>query len=270
MPNLDNIFNKFFPQSQTGSKGKFLIRMAWAIEIMVAVIGVCIGLIMIFGSKQVDGEQIQTAADLAKYNVTLNDFTIGLIFLIVAVVELTKIPLATAVYYSVRVFWRVVFLIALILVNVSTFETIVTGFERINRERTKIVDKLIVDYNSVKTQIQNINENVEVNNVNEDIKILIERRSKINEEIGKITLNSQKQIQSVKESGTNQETISQLRSEIKDLDKKIETLLNANTQLSSQKDSKVFGSNKKSIDTTIEQNNKRIESYEVERNRKSS
>ena len=52
MPNLDNIFNKFFPQSQTGSKGKFLIRMAWAIEIMVAVIGVCIGLIMIFGSKK--------------------------------------------------------------------------------------------------------------------------------------------------------------------------------------------------------------------------
>ena len=63
MPNLDNIFNKFFPQSQTGSKGKFLIRMAWAIEIMVAVIGVCIGLIMIFGSKQIDGEQIQKIAD---------------------------------------------------------------------------------------------------------------------------------------------------------------------------------------------------------------
>ncbi len=270
MPNLDNIFNKFFPQSQTGSKGKFLIRMAWAIEIMVAVIGVCIGLIMIFGSKQVDGEQVQTAADLAKYNVTLNDFTIGLIFLIVAVVELTKIPLATAVYYSVRVFWRVVFLIALILVNVSTFETIVTGFERINRERTKIVDKLIVDYNSVKTQIQNINDNVEVNNVNDEIKTLIERRTKINEDIGKITLNSQKQIQSVKESSANQDTIEQLKSEIKDLDRKIETLLDANTQLSSQKDSKVFGSNKKSIDATIEQNNKRIENYEVERNRKST
>ena len=68
------------------------------------------------------------------------------------------------------------------MVNVSTFETIVTGFERINRERTKIVDKLIVDYNSVKTQIQNINDNVEVNNVNDEIKTLIERRTKINEE----------------------------------------------------------------------------------------
>ena len=269
MPNLDNIFNKFFPQSQTGSKGKFLIRMAWAIEIMVAVIGVCIGLIMIFGSKQVDGEQIQTAADLAKYNVTLNDFTIGLIFLIVAVVELTKIPLATAVYYSVRVFWKVVFLIALILVNVSTFETIVTGFERINNERTKIVDKLIVDYNSVKIQIQNINDNVEVNNVNDEIKTLIERRTKINEEIGKITLNSQKQIQSVKESGANQDSIAQLKSEIIDLDKKINKLLDANTQLSSQKDSKFIGSNKKSIDATIKQNDQRIVSYESERNRKS-
>jgi len=270
MPNLDNIFNKFFPQSQTGSKGKFLIRMAWAIEIMVAVIGVCIGLIMIFGSKQVDGEQIQTAADLAKYNVTLNDFTIGLIFLIVAVVELTKIPLATAVYYSVRVFWRVVFLIALILVNVSTFETIVTGFERINRERTKIVDKLIVDYNSVKTQIQNINDNVEVNNVNEEIKTLIERRTKINEDIGKITLNSQKQIQSVKESGANQANIEQLKSEIVDIDRKIEKLIDANTELDGKKDSKVWGSNKNSIQDSIDNNKETIARYEVDRNKKSA
>jgi len=39
MPNLDNIFNKFFPQHQTGDKGKFLYRMAWGIEILVATIG---------------------------------------------------------------------------------------------------------------------------------------------------------------------------------------------------------------------------------------
>ena len=64
-----------------------------------------------------------------------------------------------------------------------------------------------MNYNSVKTQIQNINDNVEVNNVNDEIKTLIERRTKINEDIGKITLNSQKQIQSVKESCANQDTI---------------------------------------------------------------
>ena len=42
MPNLDNIFNKFFPQHQTGDKGKFLYRMAWGIEILVAIIGLFI------------------------------------------------------------------------------------------------------------------------------------------------------------------------------------------------------------------------------------
>ncbi len=264
MPNLDNIFNKFFPQSQTGSKGKFLIRMAWGIEILVAFIGLCIGIVIIRS-----GQGVTDASDLVKQNISLNDLTIGMIFIIVAVVELTKIPLATAVYYSVRLFWKIVFLIALILVNVSTFETIITGFERINRERTRVVDKLIVEYHSTKTQIQNINENVEVNNVNDEIKVLIERRAKINEEIGKITLNSQKQIQSVKESGVNQETINQLRSEIDDLNKKIANLLDANIQLSSQKDSKLIGSNKKSIDATIKQNDQRIEIYETEKNRKS-
>ena len=260
MPNLDNIFNKFFPQSQTGSKGKFLIRMAWAIEIMVAVIGVCIGLIMIFGSKQVDGEQIQTAADLAKYNVTLNDFTIGLIFLIVAVVELTKIPLATAVYYSVRVFWRVVFLIALILVNVSTFETIVTGFERINRERTKIVDKLIVDYNSVKTKIENLSENARVTDLDEDIEKLIKQRSDINKQINEIIIADQTLVQDIKESGSNQDTIKQLTEEINQLNIDIKDLRKENSDLPSKK-AKVgfFGSNSNEINKQIENNNKTIE-----------
>ena len=80
-------------------------------------------------------------------------YTFGAIFFIVAIVELTKIPLATAVYYSVRIYWKIIFLIGLLLVNVSTFETIVTGFERINSERTKIIDRKIVKYHSISTQI---------------------------------------------------------------------------------------------------------------------
>ena len=82
--------------------------------------------------------------------------TQSLIFMIVAVVELTKIPLATAVYYSVRTFWRVTFLIALILVNISTFETIVTGFERISRERVRDVQVKIDLYASNVEKISNM------------------------------------------------------------------------------------------------------------------
>ena len=150
MPNLDNIFNKFFPQSQTTKKGIFLLRMAWTIEILVAVIGMLIGLIIIF-YKPGEGFSSQTF--------DMRDVTTGLIFMIVAVVELTKIPLATAVYYSVRTFWRVTFLIALILVNISTFETIVTGFERISRERVRDVQVKIDLYASNVEKISNLNSN---------------------------------------------------------------------------------------------------------------
>lgn len=263
MPNLDNIFNKFFPQSQTTAKGKFLLRMAWGIEILVALIGLCIGIIIIRGAQGVT-----EAGDLISRGISLDDLTFGMIFIIIAVVELTKIPLANAVYYSVRLFWRIVFLIALILVNVSTFETIITGFERINRERSKVVDKLIVEYHSTKTQIQNINENVEVNDVNDEISKLIERRSDVNKQISLINLESSKQIQNIKDTSSAQGNIDQLKDEIKELNKKIENLVNANITLSGQKDSKVWGSNKKSIAESINQNNLRIERHENEKRAK--
>ena len=51
MPNLDKIFNKFYPQSQTGSKGKFLLNMAWTVEILVAIIGICIAIIVIINAQ---------------------------------------------------------------------------------------------------------------------------------------------------------------------------------------------------------------------------
>ena len=40
MPDFNNIFDRFFARSQTVSKGVFLYKMAWGIEILVATIGV--------------------------------------------------------------------------------------------------------------------------------------------------------------------------------------------------------------------------------------
>ena len=169
MPNLNNIFNNFFPQSQTGKKGLFLLRMAWTIEIFVAIVGFIIGLIIMKGSQSVEGTSQVVSGFGFLGNMTLNDFSIGLIFMIVAVVELTKIPLATAVYYSVRLSWRLVFILGLLLVNVSTFETIVTGFERINRERTKIVGDYITTYHSILNEIEHLSINKRSDDINEDI-----------------------------------------------------------------------------------------------------
>ena len=262
MPNLDNIFNKFFPQHQTGDKGKFLYRMAWGIEILVATIGLFIGILIIRGAQGVTD-----ASDLMARGISLNDLTIGMIFIIVAVVELTKIPLATAVYYSVRLSWKIVFLIALLLVNVSTFETIVTGFERINRERTKVVDKMIVEYHGIKTKIEQLRENVEVKAFDVDIDKLRDQRTKINSQISEIAVNGQKRIQEILGTGGNQEAINQLKTEINEITKNITNLRNRNSQINTEL-IKVRFYKKKDLRAEIDRNNKAIDKYEIDKSTK--
>ena len=254
MPNLDKVFNKFYPQSQTGSKGKFLLKMAWTVEILVAVIGVCIAIIVVMqaqGTKDLD--------DLASRAVNLSDLTFGAIFFIVAIVELTKIPLATAVYYSVRIYWKVIFLIGLLLVNISTFETIVTGFERINRERTVKIDKLIVKYHSITAQIDQLNENTEIKGFDADINKLRDERAKINSIISEISLDGVKKKQAVLDQGSNQSSIDQLKEEIRSISETIKRLEEANSILPSQvKKVGLLGSNKKEIAAQIEANKETI------------
>ena len=262
MPNLDNIFNKFFPQHQTGDKGKFLYRMAWGIEILVATIGLFIGILIIRGAQGVTD-----ASDLMARGISLNDLTIGMIFIIVAVVELTKIPLATAVYYSVKLSWKIVFLIALLLVNVSTFETIVTGFERINRERTKVVDKMIVEYHGIKTKIEQLRENVEVKAFDIDIDKLRDQRTKINSQISEIAVNGQKRIQEILGTGGNQEAINQLKTEINEITKNITNLRNRNSQINTEL-IKVRFYKKKDLRAEIDRNNKAIDKYEIDKSTK--
>jgi len=263
MPNLDKIFNKFYPQSQTGSKGKFLLNMAWTVEILVAVIGICIAIIVV-----INAQGTQNVEDLAGRSLKLNDITFGGIFFIVAIVELTKIPLATAVYYSVRIYWKVIFLIGLLLVNVSTFETIVTGFERINRERTKVVDKKIVKYHSINTQIEQLQDNANVKQFDGEINELRKQRTNINKQISEISVNGQKRIQDIIDSGSNKPAIDQLQKQIDTLNQNISNLTNKNVELAGQIDSKLFGSNKKSIAASIATNEAAINNYKTEKREK--
>ena len=228
--------------------------MAWTVEILVAVIGVCIAIIVVMqaqGTKDLD--------DLASRAIKLSDLTFGAIFFIVAIVELTKIPLATAVYYSVRIYWKVIFLIGLLLVNISTFETIVTGFERINRERTVKIDKLIVKYHSITAQIDQLNENTEIKGFDADINKLRDERAKINSIISEISLDGVKKKQAVLDQGSNQSSIDQLKEEIRSISETIKRLEEANSILPSQvKKVGLLGNNKKEIAAQIEANKETI------------
>ena len=136
MVDLNNIFNKFFPKSQTSPTGKKLIYMAWAIEITVALVGFTIAgsfiLIGIEETKELTGEIASSS--------NIQYMIIGLAFFVVGIMELTKIPLATALYYSVKTYWKIIFLLALLAVNFSTFETILQGFQLAYSKNTKPVE----------------------------------------------------------------------------------------------------------------------------------
>ena len=134
MVNLNNIFNKFYPKSQTSPMGKKLIYLAWAIEITVALVGFTIAASFIILGNQ---EVANATGETSKFNFEF--IIIGLAFFVVGIMELTKIPLATALYYAAKSFWKVVFFLALVAVNFSTFETIIQGFELAFNQRSKVV-----------------------------------------------------------------------------------------------------------------------------------
>ena len=103
----------------------------------------------------------------------------GLIFFMVGVIELTKIPLASAVYYNRSFLRRSVFLLALVLVNISTFETVIAGFERINNQRTEAFRNLLIEKDTIEDKILEKRIKVDEKNINKQISNLQDKNDKI-------------------------------------------------------------------------------------------
>ena len=90
--------------------GKNLVRIAWAIEIVAASIGLFIGVSSAYttiGYYADMEDAVQTG------NVFTNVFIGAAPFIIIAAVELTKIPLALGFYRTKRLVWRLLFLVTL-------------------------------------------------------------------------------------------------------------------------------------------------------------
>jgi len=101
---------------------KQLYYFAWAVEIVAVMIGLALSVltaITYFDSAGV--------AEFADYM----NATVGTLpFIIVAIVELTKIPLSGAAFYANNWFWKGVFTFSLLFVALITFETMFNGLER--------------------------------------------------------------------------------------------------------------------------------------------
>jgi len=127
-----------FTLIQRESVGKRLIQAAWGVEILAAGIGLLIAVLIIIDTQT----RIQNLdQDISASAGFMNAFLGGLPFIVVAVVELTKIPLAASCYHSQNKLWQFVLVLGLVFLMVITFETILNGFERNFTQRTYVIKK---------------------------------------------------------------------------------------------------------------------------------
>ena len=253
--NLDEIFDRFYPKSQTVEQGIFLKRAAWTVEIILATIGCLIGVLMMI-KYQNNPNEITTTSGMISF--TADSLMMGLIFFMVGIIELTKIPLASAVYYS-QTFWiRSIFLVALIAVNISTFETVVAGFERINNQRTEDFRKLLIQKDTLEDQIFEKRIKVDEKNLNKRISDLRSDNDKIINQIQKLENSSTQRKNAIQGTSIQSGTIETLEDLIKRDANEINKL--QNDKLESQKLLKDTSYWKKgSIDDSIKFNQSRID-----------
>lgn len=101
-----------------------MIRLAWTVEIIAALIGLTVSIIVGVSAGLSDQFEESLLGQGASVLVA------GLPFLLVAVVELCKIPLTFAFIAVESTSWRLLFLFFVLFLCLITFETMFNGFER--------------------------------------------------------------------------------------------------------------------------------------------
>ena len=167
--------------------GKNLVRIAWGIEIIAASIGLFIG---VSSAYTTIGYYADMEDTVRAGNVFTNVFIGAAPFIIIAAVELTKIPLALGFYRTKRLVWRLLFLVTLFMLVFVTFETLFNGLERNFSALESKIQKPRNAYQEQKATLANMQTSIDeatartVEQINEDFAVKIseaatEGRSKI-------------------------------------------------------------------------------------------
>ncbi len=115
-----------YSRDHIAKHSRFLIGLAWTVEVIAVLIGLTISVVVAvsaYNSFAVDG-----GAGLL--DGTSAVLVASLPFVLIAVVELCKIPLTFAFMSIKHIAWRTLFLCFVIFLCLITFETLLNGFER--------------------------------------------------------------------------------------------------------------------------------------------
>ena len=148
------------PKEQFAKEQKFGVKvlyLAWAVEIVAVMVGLL--------TAWFNGYAAYAQFPEKDLSATMEFLLGALPFIVVAIVELSKIPLAAGFYKVKKPGWRVLILIALLSLMFVTFETISLGLERqatnitssITAIDTKIKD-LVKEQNFIQKKLETSDE----------------------------------------------------------------------------------------------------------------
>lgn len=138
-----------YSKTYIANYSRFLVALAWTVEIIAVLIGFTISIVVSIAAYNSFAQSGQASLlDGASAVIVA-----GLPFLLIAVVELCKIPLTFA-FMSVRhVAWRSLFLFFVIFLCLITFETMLNGFERNFSNLNRAIDARMNDIESANAEI---------------------------------------------------------------------------------------------------------------------
>ena len=153
------------------SFGRKLLITAWAVEILAASIGLIIAFTMAYDAY--------TNSEVKNMNTSINALLGALPFLLIAIIEPTKIPLAGGLYKVKNWGWKLLILVALLGLTAVTFETLFTGLERqvtnvtaqINRGKNaiQVLDKQNLQIEATINQLRSIDLSAETKDLDTQI-----------------------------------------------------------------------------------------------------
>jgi len=194
--------------------GKFLYKFAWIIEGFAILIGVAIAIMSMVTSFTEMELYRESGMGFGDYT---NVFIAAVPFLMVAVVEATKIPFVEAFYQTSRILWKVIFCFSLFFIALITFESAMNGFERNFQALIFTIDKYKKELINVEEKLPPLQERREkLANLTSELieKDYNERHTKISEQRQNQSLVIQDRIQRLRAS-IQTEFVASLKEQVK-------------------------------------------------------
>lgn len=145
-------------QTETNTEKAKLSRLlyifAWTVEVIAVLTGLAISIIIGIDAFNKIAETKSQIAFHDYINTAISVFP----FFLVAIVEITKIPVAGAAFHASSAKWKFVFTCTLIFLAVITFETALNGFERNFTNLTYVINKEKEELNATKDRIAAVND----------------------------------------------------------------------------------------------------------------